>query len=144
MLNCLEKVSQTPVWQLCDSCQIIHLINFQNNLTLPNSSTAWIGLAIIGWYTVKLLTGMQKLSIHLVFVQKASHCQVSSILSGIFCDINAREYFNGPAAFQQGMLGVWLSDDQPHSDYNGQWQKALFMIAVRQSSQPNPYRNKKR
>ena len=41
MLNCLEN---TPVWQLCDSCQILDLINFQNNLTLPNSNTAGISL----------------------------------------------------------------------------------------------------
>ena len=25
---------------------------------------------------------------------------------------------------------LWLSDDQPHSDYNGQWQRALCMMAV--------------
>ena len=39
---------------------------------------------------------------------------------------------------------LWLSDDQPHSDYNGQWQRALCILAVLQSSQPNPQRNKKR
>ena len=38
---------------------------------------------------------------------------------------------------------LWLSDDQPHSDYNGQWQRALCILAVLQSSQPNPQRNKK-
>ena len=36
---------------------------------------------------------------------------------------------------------LWLSDDQPHSDYNGQWQRALCILAVLQSSQPNPQRN---
>ena len=36
----LGKYSQTPVWQLCDSCQILDLINFQNNLTWPNSNTS--------------------------------------------------------------------------------------------------------
>ena len=36
----LGKYSQTPVWQLCDTCQILDLINFQNNLT--NSNTAGI------------------------------------------------------------------------------------------------------
>ena len=39
---------------------------------------------------------------------------------------------------------LWLSDDQPHSDYNGQWQRALRMVAVLQSSQPIPQRNTKR
>ena len=36
---------------------------------------------------------------------------------------------------------LWLFDDQPHSDYNGQWQRALCILAVLQSSQPNPQRN---
>ena len=40
MLNCLKKYSQTPVWQLCVSRQILDLVNFQNNLTWPNSNTA--------------------------------------------------------------------------------------------------------
>ena len=38
---------------------------------------------------------------------------------------------------------LWLYDDQPHSDYNGQWQRALCILAVPQISQPNPQRNKK-
>ena len=38
---------------------------------------------------------------------------------------------------------LWLSDDQPHSDYNGQWQRALCTLAILQSSQPNPQRNEK-
>ena len=40
----LRKYSQTPVWQLCDNCQILDLINFPNNLTWPNSNTAGISL----------------------------------------------------------------------------------------------------
>ena len=53
---------------------------------------------------------------------------ISSILSVISpgCDLNAWECFDGPATPQQGMLGVLLSDDQPHSDYNGQWQSAEY------------------
>ena len=39
---------------------------------------------------------------------------------------------------------LWLSDDQPHSDYNGQWQRALCILAVLQSSQPNPQREKRK
>ena len=38
---------------------------------------------------------------------------------------------------------LWLSDDQPHSDNNGQWQRALCILSVLQSSQPNPQRNEK-
>ena len=39
---------------------------------------------------------------------------------------------------------LWLSDDQPHSNYNGQWQTVLCILAVLQSSQPYTQRNKKR
>ena len=41
---------------------------------------------------------------------------------------------------------LWLSDNQPHSDYNRQWKRTLCtgMVAVLQSSQPNQQRNKKR
>ena len=39
---------------------------------------------------------------------------------------------------------LWLSDDQTHSDYNGQWQRALCVVAVLQSSQPNQKRNEKK
>ena len=66
------------------------------------------------------------------------------------CGINARECFHGPVAPQQGILGALIVlcpfIDQPHShsDYNGQWQRALCMLAVLQSSQPNPQRNEKR
>ena len=41
----------------------------------------------------------------------------------------------------QSCWKIWLSDDQPHSDYNGKWQRALCTLAVLQSSQPNPQRN---
>ena len=39
---------------------------------------------------------------------------------------------------------IWLSDDEPHPDYNGQWQRVLCMGAVLQSSPPNSQRNEKR
>ena len=75
------KHHETSVWQLCDSCQIIDLINFQN-LTWANSCTPEICLNS-GLNTVKLLTYMQKLSIHLALVLETSHylIQILSILS---------------------------------------------------------------
>ena len=55
-----------------------------------------------------------------------------------------------PESFLMGQLHLskafwelWLSDDEPHSDYNAQWQRALCVLAVLQSSQPNPQRNEK-
>ena len=58
------------------------------------------------------------------------------------CGINAREYFQGQLHLSKACWELWLSDGQPNSDYNGQWQRALCMIAVLHSSQPNPQRNK--
>ena len=42
MPNCLENTLK--LWQLYHSCQIFDRINFQNNLTWPNSNTAGISL----------------------------------------------------------------------------------------------------
>ena len=46
MLNCLENTLklQFDSYVQCDRCQILDLINFQNNLTWPNSNTAGISL----------------------------------------------------------------------------------------------------
>ena len=52
MLNCLENTLKLS-WQLCDSCQILDLINFQNNLTLPNLNTAGISLDYVFKYSKK-------------------------------------------------------------------------------------------
>ena len=60
------------------------------------------------------------------------------------CDINAREYFKGQLHLSKACWELWLSDGQPHSDYNGHWQRALCMMAVLHSSQPNPQRNKQK
>ena len=51
--------------------------------------------------------------------------------------------FMGQLHLSKACWELSLSDDQPHSDYNGQWQRALCMLAVLQSSQPNPQRNEK-
>ena len=51
--------------------------------------------------------------------------------------------YKGQLHLSKACWELWLSDDQPHSDYNGQRQRALCVMAVLQSSQPNPQRNKK-
>ena len=56
------------------------------------------------------------------------------------CGINARENLKGQLHLSKACWELWLSDGQPHSDYNGQWQRALCMMAVLYSSQPNPQR----
>ena len=60
------KYYKTPVWELCDICQILDLINFQNNLTWPNSNTA--GISLDSWLKYSKITHRhaKKLSIHLV------------------------------------------------------------------------------
>ena len=62
------------------------------------------------------------------------------------CGINAREYFKGQLHLSKACWELWLSDGQPHSDYIGQWQRALCqcMMAVLHSSQPNPQRKRQK
>ena len=56
------------------------------------------------------------------------------------CGINARE-FSWASCTSARHAGSF--DCLPHSDYNGQWQRALCILAVLQSSQPNSQRNKR-
>ena len=60
------------------------------------------------------------------------------------CGINARECFQGQLHHRKACWELRLSEGQPHSDYNGQWQRALCMMAVLYSSQPNPQMNKQK
>ena len=71
--------------------------------------------------------------------------QISSILSVIFTRLwlKCQSVLMGQLHLSKACWELWLSDDQPHSDYNGQWQRALCILAVLQSSQPNPQRNEK-
>ena len=108
MLNCLEN---TPVWQLCDSCQILDLINFQNNFKTPNSNTAGISLDSRLKYSKITHRYATKLSIHLVLVPKTSHwyrfhpfyLSISPVLWH-----KCQRMFHGPVAPQQGMLGALI------------------------------------
>ena len=71
--------------------------------------------------------------------------QISSILSVIFTRLWLPEsVLISQLHFSKACLELWLSEDQPHSDYNGQWQMALCILAVLQSSQPNPQRNEQK
>ena len=51
--------------------------------------------------------------------------------------------FMGQLHLNKACWELWLSDHRPHCYYNGQWQRALCMVVVRQSSQLNPQRNEK-
>ena len=134
----LVKYSQTPVLRLCDSCQILVIINFQNNLTWPNSNTAPISLhsrlkysKITHRYAKKTLHSLGSLLI-------TSNCQFHQSWG-----INARKCFLGPVAPQQGMLGTLIVWWPALFSLQWQWQRVLCMVAVLQSSQLNPQRNKK-
>ena len=85
MLNCLEKYSQTPVRQLCDSCQIFDLIYFKTTSIWLDLPTLLESVWILSWNTVKLLTGMLK-SLHSLgsCAENFLLIQISSILSVIF------------------------------------------------------------
>ena len=71
--------------------------------------------------------------------------QISSILSVIFTRLwfKCQSVLMDQLHLSKACWELWLSDDQPHSDYNGQWQRALCTLAVLQSSRPNPQRNEK-
>ena len=134
----------------CLTADILDLINFQNNLTWPNSNTAVISLD----YRLKYSTATHRYAknypftwfLHWKFLTDMDFihfiCQSVSPVA-CTCGINA-SVFLGQLHISKACWELWLSDDQPHSNYNGQWQRALCMVAVLQSSQPNPQRNKKK
>ena len=128
------------MWQLSNSWP-----NFQNHLNWPNSITAGINLdsrlkyskithryAKNSPFTSFLYWKLPNDTYFIRFI-----CQFNQL-----CGINDRYFFHGPAAPQQGMLGaliVWW----PASFWlREQWQRVLCMVAVLQSSQPKPQRNK--
>ena len=139
MLNCLENTLK-----ICDSCQIFDLINLQSSLTWPNSNTAGISLNSRLKYSKITHRYAKKLSIHFVLVLKTSHCYRFYLSISPPVALMPENVFMGQFQLSKACWELWLSDDQPHSDYNGQWQRALCMLAVLQSSQPNPQRNEKR
>ena len=69
----LGKYFQTSVWQLCDSCQVLDLIDFQNNLTWQNSNTAGICLDSRLEYSKITHRYSKRRSIHLVLVLMTFH-----------------------------------------------------------------------
>ena len=146
MLNCLENTVKLLFDIKGDSCQILDLINFQNNLTWP---TLLESVQILGWNTVKLLTGMQKKPLHSLgsctenfpLIQISSILSVNFLISPVLWHKCQTVFWLGQLHLSKACWELWLSDDQPHSDYNGQWQMALCVVAVLQSSLPNPQRN---
>ena len=135
--------SKTPVWQMCDSCEILNLESIFKTTWLP---TLLESVKILGWNTLKLLTGMQKSLHSLGFcTENLPLIQISSILSVNFTILwhRCQSVLMGQLHLSKACWELWLSDDQPHSDYNGQWQTALCILGVLQSSQPNPKRIKK-
>ena len=108
----LGKHSQTPIWQLCDSCQILDLINFQNTLTWPNSNTAGISLNSRLKYSKITHRYAAKNSPFTWFLYWKLPTDTDFI--HFICQfhqswgINARECFHGPVAPQPGMLGALI------------------------------------
>ena len=107
MLNCFRKYVQTPVWQLCDSCQIIDLINFQNNLTRPNSNTAGISLdsRLKYRYAKKPLHSLSSCTVNFPLIQ------IPSILSVNFYSpvaLMPESVFMGQLHLSKGMVGTLI------------------------------------
>ena len=87
MLNCLKILSNSSLTSICDSCQILDLINFQNNLTCKIPTQLKL-VKILGGNTLKLLTSMQK-TLHSLAscLENFPLIQISSILSVNFTSL---------------------------------------------------------
>ena len=107
MLNCLENTLKRQF----DSCQILDLINFQNNLTGPNSNTAGNNLDSRLKYS-KIIHRYAKNSPFTWFLYwwLPFDTDFTYFVSQFHqsCGINARECFHGLAAPQQSMLGALI------------------------------------
>ena len=129
------------MWQLSDSWPN----QFQNNLNLTwPSNTA--GISVDSRLEYSKIMGMLK-CLHSLgsCAENFLLIQISYILSVIFTRLwlKCQSVLMGRLHLSKACWELWLSDDQPHSDYDGQWQRALCILAVLQSSQPNPQRNEK-
>ena len=117
ILICLENTLKL----LFDSC--VKSVKFKTNWldqipTLLESSESWLRYGKIThryakdspftWFLYL------KLPIDTDFIH--SICQFHQS-----CGIKAREYFKGQLHLSKACWELWLSDGQPHSDYNGQW-----------------------
>ena len=124
------------MWQLSNSWPN------QNNLTRPNSNTAGISLDSRLKYS-KITHRYAKVG---SCTENFPLIQISSILSVNFTSLwhKCQSVLMGQLLLSKACWELWLPEGQPHSDYNGQWQRALCMLAVLQSSQPNPERNIKK
>ena len=130
---------------MCNICQILDLIDFHNKPTWPtlleSSLDSWLKYSKITHRYAKNFPFSWCLNLKLPIDTDFIHfiCQFHQS-----CGINAREYLQGQLHLSKACWELWLSDGQPHSHYNGQWQRALCMMAVLHSSQPNPQRNKQK
>ena len=128
------------MWQLSNSWPN----QFQNNLTWPSNTP---GISLDSWLEYSKITHMYakvspftwflcwKLPIDTDFIHFICHFHQAVI--------KCQSVLMDQLHLSKACWELWLSDDQPHSDYNGQWQRALCTLAVLQSSQPNPQRNEK-
>ena len=132
------------MWQLSDSWPN----QFQNNLNLTwPSNTAGISLDSRLEYS-KITHRYAKVSLFTWFL--CLKLPIDTDFIHFICHFHQAvtqmpdNFLMGQLHLSKACWELWLSDDQPHSDYNGQWQRALCILAVLQSSQPNPQRKEKK
>ena len=120
------------MWQLSTSWPN----QFQNNLTWP-SNTAWISVDSRLEYS-KITHRYAKVSPFTWFF--CWKLPIDTDFIHFICHFHQAVTYvlMGQLHLSKACWELWLSDDQPHSDYNWQWQRALCILAVLQSSQPNP------
>ena len=124
------------LWQLSNSWPN----QFQNNPTWP-SNTAGISLDSRLEYSkiTHRYTKVSPLTWFLCWKLPWYRFHPSVIFTRLW--LKYQSVLMGQLHLSKACWELWLSDDQPHSDYNGQWQRALCILEVLQMSQPNPQRN---
>ena len=143
MPNCPKKTFKLKFDSCLTAVKFLTWLNFQNKKT---SNIPEISPGSVLKYSKITHRYAKELSIHLVLVLKTSHwyrfhpfyLSISPVLWH-----KCQRVFLGQLHLSRACWELWLSDDQPHSDYNGQWQRALCILAVLQSSQLNPQWNEK-
>ena len=113
MPNCLENTFKLQFLQICDSCQILDLINFQNNLTWLDSNIAGISLySRLKYSQMSHRYAKNSQFIWFLYWKRPIDIDFIHFICQLhqFCGINDRDCFFmvEPVAPQLGMLGALI------------------------------------
>ena len=143
MPNCLKKTFKLKLDSCLTAVKFPDLIKFSKQ---PDFQHPWNESRFCAEIQQNYSQVCNTLSIHLALVLKTSHWyrfRPFYLSISPFMWHKCLRVFLGQLHLSKACWELWLSDGQPHSDYNGQWHRALCILAVLQSSQPNSQRNKR-